>query len=116
MKPNYIPLEHRHHSEKVFSTNGYVYVKVDGKRVFEHRIVMENLLGRKLERYEHIHHKNGDRADNNPDNLELWVSIGKSKKDPKGQRIEDILQALINQPEIIDKTAVEIAFKRVFKI
>ncbi len=47
---------------------------------------MEELLGRKLFPGEEVHHKNGVRSDNRPENLELWVT-----SQPAGQRPEDLV-------------------------
>lgn len=66
--------------------NGYRVVSVDGKERLEHRVFMEEALGRDLLPAENVHHRNGVRDDNRPENLELW-----STSQPAGQRVEDKL-------------------------
>lgn len=68
--------------------NGYrmVYVGPGRPRQMEHRLVMAEILGRELLPTETVHHRNGDRADNTPANLELWVQA-----QPYGQRAADLV-------------------------
>ena len=50
---------------------GYKEVSVAGQTVREHRIVMEKKLGRKLQRWEDVHHIDRNGLNNSEDNLEL---------------------------------------------
>jgi hypothetical protein len=50
-------------------TNGYKKLTINGKRIFEHRYIIEKSLGRKLEPSEKIHHIDGNSLNNSLNNL-----------------------------------------------
>lgn len=63
------------------SGNGYIYLykpehPYAGKRgrIGEHRVIMEQIIGRYLNKKEVVHHINGIRDDNRPENLQLFAS------------------------------------------
>lgn len=78
-------------------SDGYVHIFVKGhpnchslNRIAEHRYVMSEKLGRPLYKHEHVHHINGIRYDNRPENLELWSDVH-----PHGARVADLIEHAI---------------------
>jgi hypothetical protein len=71
-------------SEPWVEKRGYAWVsRKNGIKRAEHRVVMEMMIGRELLPDENVHHINGVRHDNRPENLELWSTL-----QPPGQRID----------------------------
>lgn len=54
---------------RIYAPNHYPGQKTN--YIMEHRLVMEKTLGRQLTRKEFVHHRNGIKNDNRPENLEL---------------------------------------------
>lgn len=84
----------RYEGKQFISKEGYIWIYLPKHHlankagyVIEHRLVMEEMLKRPLRKNENIHHLNGNKQDNHPENLELWV-----KDQPCGQRREDLVK------------------------
>ena len=59
---------------------------------------MEHVLSRPREPWETVHHKNGIRSDNRPENLELWAGkkpAGVRASDAPAARLDDIEARLV---------------------
>lgn len=96
-------------AEPAMGWNRYKRIVVDGHQVLEHRWVMEQHLGRKLDPLEEVHHVNGNPSDNRianlvvlrrADHVELHKKM-RATKSRKGKGVEFLRGEVGAGPRIV---------------
>lgn len=85
------------------------YRSIDGKKIPRYRDNVEKYLNRKLKRYEHIHHINGDSCDDRIENLYLFS--GEKKHQNYHQDFVHYILKNIHQ-DIIDLTKADFLIRK----
>jgi hypothetical protein len=80
-RPQSGPRNHQWKGGRTVASNGYVLLRRPGHPmadcrgyVYEHRLVASEMLGRPLSPREQVHHRNENKLDNRPENLEVTPS------------------------------------------
>lgn len=91
-------INHHQYKGKFINSDGYIKVYCPNhpyainNHVLEHRLIMEQIIGRYLFPHEIVHHKNEIKTDNKPENLELTTQSMHAKNHqslPKFKKLTD---------------------------
>lgn len=93
---------------KVMASNGYVLIKVGFNHhladvrgyAYEHRLVAEKILGRRLQEADVIHHKDGNKTNNSPGNLEILDRREHRNNHRVKKRVNALRMAYETNPQI----------------
>lgn len=90
------------------NSHGYRVVVMGKKRMLHHRLVMEKIVGKKLHKDETVHHVNGIRDDNRPENLIVLPRKNHPSQSSimikKLQNKIQLLEKIINKNNYVDST------------
>lgn len=69
-----MPTPHHKGYVRVWLGRGHPFANSGGWQ-YAHRLAMMEKLGRRLEPFEHVHHKNGDKASADPERLQVLHAV-----------------------------------------
>lgn len=95
---------------RYINAKGYVMLRVNGITRAEHRLVMEEFLGRPLGSHEIVHHKNGVKCDNSIENLQ--IISGSENLKIHHRIVRGLLEShYAKQPQTVDEVSLLVEIK-----